>query len=252
MASHSRKGSVPSNRDRTTASPRHGQSGQDLVAGSHRAEPSRRLLDRVTAGDLAALGELYQEHAEMAYQLAFRMTSSVADAEDIVQDLFIGVPEALRSLKAAGSFRPWLRKCTVRVTLLHMRATRRRREIKLEPDWLAGSTPPTADLIDLETALKHLPDNLRIVVVLKEIEGVPHVEIAELLGITAAASRVRMMRARQMLRRLLAPAGPGGADETAIAPAPRLRDPVSSGRRRAVGGRVHGAQRPPRAVLRVP
>lgn len=196
---------MPSNWDGTTPSPRHRESEQDPVAGNQRPQPSRRLLARVAAGDLAALGELYEGHAERAYQLAYRMTGSVADAEDIVQDLFIGVPQALRSLQTAGSFGPWFKKCTARITLMHLRATRRRREIQLQPDWVAGSITPWADRLDLETALQRLPDHLRVVAILKEIEGFRHVEIAELLGITAAMSRARMMRARRILRRLLEP-----------------------------------------------
>lgn len=160
-------------------------------------------LERVAAGDPGALAILYNAYAERAYRLAYRLTRSIQDAQDVVQDLFLGLPEALEPYRGSGSFEGWLRTTTVRVTLLKLRHRQRRREVQLEPDWLVGTPPPHGTRIDLEAALAALPETLRVVVVLKEIEGFSHGEIGELLGITAAASSTRLMRAREQLRRAL-------------------------------------------------
>jgi RNA polymerase sigma-70 factor (ECF subfamily) len=202
MSSYDRKVRVPRRRNGTTGASVEGPE-RTREADAFGPEPSGELLGRVAAGDLAALGELYQALAESVYQLSYSLTGSVADAEDVVQDLFVGLPDVLGSLRSEENFHPWLMKCTVRASLAHMRATRRRREIKLEPEWLVGSTPPVDERLDLEAAINRLPDTLRLVVVLREIQGYPYTEIGEFLQITATASRVRMMRARQALRHLL-------------------------------------------------
>lgn len=172
------------------------------------AEPAPRTLDRVAGGDLAALAEVYESHGARAYRLAFQITGSRSDAQDVVQDLFIALPEALATFRGEGSFGAWLRSCAARQALVHLRTRRRRREIDLDPDWLpAGSPVPALERIDLETALARLPDSLRVVVVFRDIEGFSHDEIAAMLGISAAASRMRLMRARKQLRNLIAPPG---------------------------------------------
>jgi len=159
-------------------------------------------LERVVAGDLGALAVIYSGYAERVYRLAYRLTRSVQDAQDVVQDLFLALPEALGQYRGRG-FDAWLRTATVRVVLHKLRHRRRRREVALEPDWLASRPPQHETRLDLEAALAALPETLRVVVVLKEIEGFSHTEVGDLLGITAAASATRLMRAREQLRRAL-------------------------------------------------
>ncbi|MDX1577022.1 MAG: RNA polymerase sigma factor [Gemmatimonadota bacterium] len=169
------------------------------------AEPASRALDRVAAGDLHALAALYEDYAAQVYRLAFRITGSEADAQDVVQDLFLGLPEALPSFRGDGSFSAWLRACAARQALKLLRTRRRRQEVGLEPEWLAGSEGPGLDGIALETALQRLPETLRIVVVLRDVEGFSHEDVGKMLGISAAASRMRLMRARKQLRSWLEP-----------------------------------------------
>lgn len=170
------------------------------------AEPTPRTLDRVAGGDLAALAELYESHGTRAYRLAFQITGSRSDAQDVVQDLFIALPEALATFRGEGTFGAWFCSCAARQALVHLRTRRRRREIDLDLDWLPARAPtPALERIDLETALARLPDSLRVVVVLRDIEGFSHDEIAAMLGISAAASRMRLMRARKQLRDMIAP-----------------------------------------------
>ncbi len=191
---------------------RKGDAWESNEAGErHPSEPAARLLDRVARGDLGALAELYESHSQAAYRLALRITGSTPDAQDVVQDLFIALPEALTSFRGDGSFRSWFRSCAARQALMHLRTRRRRREVELHPEWMVGSHGPGIERIELESALAQLPESLRVVVVLREIEGFLHEDIAEMLGITVAASRMRLMRARSRLREMVLPfEGPGG------------------------------------------
>jgi RNA polymerase sigma-70 factor (ECF subfamily) len=168
------------------------------------------LLEAVRAGSLEALGELYRGYADLVYGLAYRVTGSREEAEDVLQDLFVGLPRALRSYQERDRFEGWLKRVVVRTALMRIRAVRRKREEPLDevsPDTgshavgLASSGPHPIDRIALQRALERLPDQYRIVFVLKEIEGYPHAEIAELLGISAANSATRLSRAWTILRK---------------------------------------------------
>ena len=117
-----------------------------------------------------------------------------------MHDVFVGLPEALGRYEERGSFVAWLKRVTARVALMRLRSGKRRREVTLD-DAAAQSEPGMASERDgLEAAVNTLPDHLRAVLVLKEIEGYAHAEIAELLGISEGASRVRLTRALKRLR----------------------------------------------------
>lgn len=161
------------------------------------------LLRRVRQGSVDALGELYRAHADAVYTLALRLTGSRADAEDVLHDVFLGLPRAAASYHERGRFAAWLGRVTARAALMRMRARRRKRESPLEeagsPAAARGADP--VDRIALERALARLPAPLRVVFVLKEIEGYSHEEIGGMLGITAANSAQRLSRAWKHLRR---------------------------------------------------
>ncbi|MBC7790293.1 MAG: sigma-70 family RNA polymerase sigma factor [Anaerolineae bacterium] len=161
------------------------------------------LVQSVGAGSADALGALYERYAPTVMGLAYRLTGSVSDAEDAVHDIFLGLPEALKRYEERGSFESWLKRVTVRLVLTRQRARVRRREIAYEdapePSRSSHADKISAD-ITLERGIAALPDSLRDVFVLKEIEGYSHAEVATLLGITAAASEVRLCRAVRALR----------------------------------------------------
>jgi RNA polymerase sigma-70 factor, ECF subfamily len=163
------------------------------------------LLDRVRRGDPAALGAVYELLADDVYRVALRITDSVALADDVTQDVFVGLPEAL--VKFDGrKLESWLKKVTVRTALMHVRADNRKREVPLtqRAQKMMGSVPHGGlDRYALERALSDLSKDLRAVFILKEVEGMAHAEIADVLGISVAASQVRLHRARERLRVLL-------------------------------------------------
>lgn len=166
------------------------------------------LLRDAIAGDPEALTRLYERHADAVYRIAFRLTESSADAQDVVQDLFIGLPEALRSYdeEGRGTFEGWLKKVASRSALIRMRDQRSRREVPLSSfaHLLGrGGDAPEVDRMELERAIDDLPDELRFVVVLREIEGFSHREIGELLGISRSNSEIRHHRALKALRAYL-------------------------------------------------
>jgi RNA polymerase sigma-70 factor (ECF subfamily) len=171
------------------------------VNAEHRAEA---LIDRARRGEMDALAQLFREHAPAVHRVAFFLTASADDAEDVVQDVFIGLPEALRGLSDASSFPAWLRRVAARTALMRMRTEKRRRQSSVnDADTVAAPARSDADRMSIESAIALLPEELREVFVLKEMEGYAHAEIAGMLEITAGNSEVRLFRARQRLRAIL-------------------------------------------------
>jgi RNA polymerase sigma-70 factor (ECF subfamily) len=168
------------------------------------------LIARARAGDPEALEAIYVEHGDALMRLAYHLTGSAADAEDVLHDVFLGLPEALARYQERGAFPSWLRRVTTRVALDRVRAGRRRREVPFE-GLSEPAAPGSADSLvrqsDLEAALGRLPVKLRVVFVLKEIDGWSHAEIAETLGIRVGTSEVRLHRAVRRLRRWLSEDG---------------------------------------------
>jgi RNA polymerase sigma-70 factor (ECF subfamily) len=177
--------------------------GDEAVTASEWSESE--AVARARLGEPEALAALYHQHGKQLFGLAWRLTGSRADAEDVVQDLFVGLPEALRRYEDRGRVEAWLRAVVVRLVLMRKRAERRRGEVDLLPDD-ARSVPPDGGVLtraDLDQALRALPDAMRTVFVLRALEGYSHAEIGTLLGIRAGTSEVRYHRAVQRLRAAL-------------------------------------------------
>lgn len=162
-------------------------------------EREKRLCLRVVDGDREALGELYEEFREAVFQVAYYVTGSTADAQDILQDVFMALPVDLRQFEHKSALETWLRLVTWRTAMQGVRTDDRRGEVPL-PDDIEGRPPPSVDRIDLDRALAALPETLRSVIILKEVEGYSHEEIGDLLDISPSASAVRASRARAALR----------------------------------------------------
>ena len=158
------------------------------------------LAAAAARGSDDALAQLFQRHGSAVHTMAYRITGSSHDAEDVLQDVFVGLPRALRRYQPHGRFAAWITKVAARVALMRVRARRGGEDLFAEALQLvqpAGVDP--IDRITVRDALAALPDAQRIIFLLKEVSGYTHDEIAELLGISIAASRVRLHRAWRAL-----------------------------------------------------
>ena len=169
------------------------------------SSPSPDLVARARGGSADALAELYRLYARALTAVAYRLTGSAEDAEDVLHDVFVGLPEALRHYDERGTLEPWLKRVTARVALSRVRARGRRREVAIDHGTAVGVPPERGvdDLAAVRHAVDRLPDTLRSVFVLRAVEGYTHAEIAALLAISPRASEVRLHRAIKALRRQL-------------------------------------------------
>lgn len=178
------------------------QAGDDQTQETDRIDsPLDDLLQGVRNGEERPYRELIDMHGPLAYGVALRITGSEADAKDVVQDVFIGLPEALDRFDG-GDFRNWLTAVVTRRAYMRLRSDRRRESLEQAVARSARQRSPESRILDrreLEVAIALLPDELRVVFVLKEVEGLSHAEVASTLDISVSLSRVRLFRARREL-----------------------------------------------------
>jgi RNA polymerase sigma-70 factor (ECF subfamily) len=159
------------------------------------------LIDGVRGGDERAFRELYRRHTSAMYAMALRLLArNTADAEDAVQESWMRAVRGIASFRGDSTLRTWLVGITVRCALEISR--RRARQVATVTDGETVRAPELARL-DLEAALAALADGYREIVVLHDVHGYTHAEIAGLLGIDQGTSRSQLSRARQILRRVL-------------------------------------------------
>ena len=176
------------------------------------------LADLVTAakaGDHQAFDELVKATYTDVYTLAYRLTGNEEDARDVLQDAYLRAYKGLKRFRGDAQFSTWLYRITANCasTLLAGRGRHRHEDLDDEaqlPDLEPAHDPEArADAADdrarVSAALQELPDGLRAVVVLRDIYDLPHEAIANELGITEAAAKVRLHRARRKLRERLFP-----------------------------------------------
>lgn len=160
-------------------------------------------LAAVRAGHPDALAAVYHEHAPAMLTLAYRLTASRDDTEDVVHDVFVGLPEALARYDERGQFRSWLLRVTARVALMRQRRDRRLDGVAPDDQAVAAVERDGIAHERIHRALRSLSPSLRHVFVLRALYDHTHAEIGALLGISVSASEVRMHRAVHQLRRLL-------------------------------------------------
>jgi RNA polymerase sigma factor (sigma-70 family) len=171
--------------------------------------PAARMRDadavaKAREGQADGLSYIYEDHAKLLYRLIYRLTASSADAEDILHDLFVALPELLRRYEDRGKLGAWLRQVATRMTLMRLRAERRRREVPIDAVASEIAAPDgESDASLIERAMLALPHQQRQVFVLRQLEGFSYDEISALLDISPGAARVRHLRALRRIRRQL-------------------------------------------------
>jgi RNA polymerase sigma-70 factor (ECF subfamily) len=161
-----------------------------------------RLLAAAAAGDEAAFLSLYRQHTPRLFAVVVRLLGRRADAEDAVQEAWLRAIRGLRSFRGDSSFLTWLTGIGIRCALEMMR--RRGPEDPSAPPE-AAATPASDLAIDLERAIAGLPDGYRIVLVLHDVEGFTHDEIARLIDVEPGTSKSQLFHARRALRLRLRP-----------------------------------------------
>jgi RNA polymerase sigma-70 factor (ECF subfamily) len=173
------------------------------------------LVEAAREGHKEAFEELIRRTYADTYTLARRLVSDDEDASDVVQETYLRAFRSIRKFRGDAQFSTWLYRITANCASTHLGRRRRHRHDELDeevavPDLHPDHDPATAAdaalLRDrLEIAIATLPPRLRAVVVLRDMYDMNHAEIADELGISESAAKVRLHRARRRLRTLVFP-----------------------------------------------
>jgi RNA polymerase sigma-70 factor, ECF subfamily len=163
------------------------------------------LLERFAAGDLDAFESLFRQYQREVYGWVMRIVRDPAVAEDLTVETFWRAHKAHGGFDPGNNFRAWLRRIATNLALDHLR--KRRPCVELPEDLAAEQGPDSAVQQQTRAALRkafaELPPRLRVVAQLGLIEDESYAEIAEALGISAGAVKLRMFRAVRVLRKTL-------------------------------------------------
>lgn len=167
------------------------------------------LVARIRSGDSTAVRPFYERHADRVYRTAWRVLRDRADAETVTQDVFVRALNSLHQVRDTTILGAWLSAIAARAAYDLLRSQRReaRRFLPLSQADDATATPSPDPLLGdhLRQAIASLSSKLQLVLVMYELEGHSHAEIAVALGIPEATSKTRLSQARAQLRQLLAP-----------------------------------------------
>jgi RNA polymerase sigma-70 factor (ECF subfamily) len=170
------------------------------------------LVARCRQGDLMAFEELYRTYSGRLFSVACRMLGNTADAEDLLQEIFLTAHRKLESFRGESSLGTWLYRLATNQCLDHLRSRAARAgnvtdALDDDPTLADASSRSLAERtvtkMDLERALARLPEGCRAAFVLHDIEGLEHREVADVLGIAEGTSKSQVHKARLRLRSLL-------------------------------------------------
>ncbi len=180
------------------------------------------LIARLKAGDKTACAECIEVHSPLVYRLALRLMGNEAEAEDVLQETFLNAFRGIDSFEGRSGLGTWLYRIAYNAAMMKLRKTEPYTisvEESLDTD---GQFVVPKELFDwcclpekdfendevreeLEAAIGELPESLRVVFVLRELEGLSTADTAKTLGISVGAVKVRLHRARLWLRERLSP-----------------------------------------------
>ena len=169
-----------------------------------------RQVESALAGDRHAFEQLYRSHCDRIYALCWRMCGGDQSlAEDMLQEAFIRAWNKLHLFRGDSRFGTWLHRLTVNVVLsdkrIRVKRVQKEQELgEVVERTMVGEKDVSAGLRrDLEAAIAGLPERARTVLVLYDIEGYKHAEIAEITGMAVGSSKAQLHRARQLVRAAL-------------------------------------------------
>ena len=180
------------------------------------------LVQRAAAGDSAAFETLVERYQQQVYNLALRMVSSHADAQDLTQEAFIRAWRALPSFHRTAQFSTWLYRLTSNICIDFLRAQKRRKVVSLtmlqddeDKQWELpdGDPLPEQRMIDreereaLSRAFQALDPDYRQVLTLRIVNGCSYQEIGEILNLPEGTVKSRLSRARDQLRKKMNASG---------------------------------------------
>ena len=175
------------------------------------------VIQLAQRGDVGAFELIYRLHCRRVYNLCRRMAKDPGEAEDLTQEAFMQLFRRIRTFRGESAFSTWLHRLTANIVLMHLRKKkpvstsldqmfayddgddRLRNEVGHPDLRLTG----IFDRVNLQRAVKQLPEGYRAMFILHDVHGYEHKEIAEILGCSVGTSKSQLHKARRQIREFL-------------------------------------------------
>jgi RNA polymerase sigma-70 factor (ECF subfamily) len=170
-------------------------------------------------GDAESFGELYRRHSRRIYYLCYRMVNDTDLADDLTQEAFVHAFRRLSTFRQESRFTTWMHRIAVNTVLMFIRKRNSSiRECPLDPSFGNDEETPfegqafgksddtlsmTTDRVALQKAIEDLPPGYRLMLILHDIHGYEHQEIAEIFGCTTGNTKSQLHKARLRLRSVI-------------------------------------------------
>lgn len=175
------------------------------------------LAIRTLQGEVSAYEELINRYSKSVFGIIYRMTGNHQDAEDIAQDVFITVYQKLYQFDDSKKFGPWIHKIAINTCISTLRKKKKVVTLNFDEGYMKQyeqdnySYHDDPELIferselkaEIESALLELPENYRLIIVLRYQMDLNNQEIAEIIGVSRENVEVKVHRARKALRRII-------------------------------------------------
>lgn len=161
------------------------------------------LIQRSQSGDHKAFEQLYRANAAKVYGLCLRLCGQRELAEDLTQEAFVRAWQKLDSFRGDSAFSSWLYRLTSNVVIGYLRQQSKWKMVNFDiqkHESILGVASLDMHRSDIESALKRLPDQARVVIILHEYLGYQHNEIAEITGMAVGTSKSHLHRAKDTLK----------------------------------------------------
>lgn len=177
------------------------------------------IISKLRAGDTSGYAELVERYSDKVNNLALRITRNEEDAEEILQDVFITVYRKIDKFEGKSAFSSWLYRITVNTAFMKLRKRKKHASLSLEDSNAVAKNPwarSRSDVSDvsymssrhelrsmLECAISRLPEEYRVIFILRDVDGLSNQEVGELMDLSVPAVKSRLHRSRLMLRKRL-------------------------------------------------
>ncbi len=179
----------------------------------------KELVAELQNGNDAVFSEIVDRYTEKAHNLAMRITRNAEDTEEILQDVFVTVYRKIGDFQGKSAFSSWLYRITVNTSFMKLRKRKQNSCVALDDitpgtehnavaaeceHWDADSASSRHELREaLESAISKLPEEYRVIFILRDVDGLSNQEVGKILDLTVPAVKSRLHRSRIMLRKKL-------------------------------------------------
>ncbi len=180
-------------------------------------EEDLKLIEEIKKGDFSAFERIVQKYESRIYNHCLKFLNNQEDAEDVLQETFLQVHRSIESFRGEAAFSTWMFKIATNGCLMKLRKKKKTDMVSIDkPLEFDGSTlqreitdwsknPALLHSNDevrgvLKNIMDELPEDKRVVLVLKDVDGFSNIEIGEILGMSVAAVKSRLHRARLIMR----------------------------------------------------